>query len=216
MARLTVPDAGRTTTDPAEIAAFMAPFGIHYERWPARHDVGEDASNEEILAAYAPEIEKLKAAGGYVTADVINITPATPNLDAMLAKFDKEHIHTEDEVRFVVKGKGTFHIHPRLADGSNGPVFAVEMEPGDLINVPHHTRHWFDLCTDRTIRAIRLFQDTTGWTPHYETESVHVRYAPVCWGPAYLERHGLREGVEPLAAPTVAGVRLNSTPTVSS
>ena len=36
-----------------------------------------------------------------------------------------------------------------------------------MIRVPRGTRHWFDLCADRRIRAIRLFQDVSGWTPHY-------------------------------------------------
>ncbi len=113
---------------------------------------------------------------------MINVSPATPNLDAMLAKFSKEHTHTEDEVRFTVRGSGVFHIHPK-----NGPVFAIQIESGDLINVPRGTQHWFDLCEDKTIRCIRLFQDQSGWTPHYIDGGVHENYSPVCLGPAYLK-----------------------------
>ena len=80
----------------------------------------------------------------------------------MLNKFNAEHWHDEDEVRFIVEGRGLFHIHP-----PDGPVFAIEVEAGDLIRVPRGTHHWFDLCADRRIRAIRLFQDPSGWTPHY-------------------------------------------------
>src|ERR1041385_8540053 len=57
-------------------------------------------------AAYAAEIEQLKARGGYVTADVIDVTDSTPGLDAMLAKFSTEHWHDEDEVRFIIRGRG--------------------------------------------------------------------------------------------------------------
>ena len=89
-----------------------------------------------------------------MTADVIDVFPDTPNLDAMLTKFSSEHWHDEDEVRFIVEGRGLFHIHP-----TDGPVFAIEVEAGDLIRVPRGTHHWFDLCGDRRIRAIRLFQD---------------------------------------------------------
>ena len=63
-------------------------------------------NNEEILDAYSLEIERLKEAHGFVTADVINVSPETPGLDEMLAKFDKEHLHTEDEVRFTVEVQG--------------------------------------------------------------------------------------------------------------
>ena len=128
-----------------------------------------------------PEIDRLKAEGGYVTADVINVSPETPGLDAMLERFRSEHTHSEDEVRFILKGRGLFHIHP-----DNGPVFAIQVEAGDLINVPLGTKHWFDLCADRTIRAIRLFQDKTGWTPAYIDGGAHARYTPVCWSPAYV------------------------------
>jgi len=181
MARIRIQDEKREITDSQEICEFLKPFGIWYESWDVEGRIGPEATNEDILAAYAPEIDRLKEAGGFVTADVINVSPETPNLDAMLAKFSKEHTHSEDEVRFTVRGSGVFHIHPK-----NGPVFAIQVESGDLINVPCGTQHWFDLCDDRTIRCVRLFQDTTGWAPHYVDSPVHERYSPVCLGPAYV------------------------------
>ena len=193
MAVVNIPSQERTLEDVREINEFLSPFGIIYERWEATKPVGADAANEEILAAYAPEIERLKARGGYVVADVINVTADTPGLDAMLAKFNKEHTHSEDEVRFIVKGRGVFHINPQ----DKGPVFAIEMGPGDLINVPAGFRHWFDLCNDRTIRAIRLFKDPSGWTPEYTNSNLHENFAPLCWGPEYVASHGKRVmGVE--------------------
>ena len=181
MAVVTVPEENRTLEAPEEISAFLAPHGITYERWPLEDRVDPDASDEQILDAYRTELDELMAAGGYVTADVINVTPETPNLDALLNKFNQEHTHTEDEVRFILKGRGIFHLHPEGA-----AVFTVQTEAGDMINVPRGTRHWFNLCDDRTIRAIRLFQDTAGWTPHYVDDGVHDRFLPVCWGPQYI------------------------------
>jgi 1,2-dihydroxy-3-keto-5-methylthiopentene dioxygenase len=190
MAVIRVPDQDRQITDAGEISEFLAPFGIWYEKWEVESRVGADPTDQDILDGYSPEIERLKEKGGFVTADVINVSPETPNLDAMLEKFRKEHTHSEDEVRFTVKGSGVFHIHP---DG--GPVFGVQVESGDLINVPSGTRHWFDLCDDRTIRCIRLFEDPAGWAPHYVDEPIHENYAPVCWGPDYL---GPQEDFDPV------------------
>ena len=181
MARIRIQDENREISEAAAISEFLAPFGIWYEKWPVEGRIGPDATNEEILAAYAPEVDRLKARGNFVTADIINVTAATPNLDAMLAKFAKEHTHSEDEVRFTVKGSGVFHIHPE-----GGPVFAVQVEAGDLINVPCGTKHWFDLCSDKQIRCIRLFQDMSGWAPAYIEGGIHERYTPLCLGPAYL------------------------------
>jgi 1,2-dihydroxy-3-keto-5-methylthiopentene dioxygenase len=187
MAIVTVPSESRRITDPAEITAFLAASHIHYERWPLEDRVDPAAPAEQILAAYAPEIDELKRQGGFVTADVIDVYPDTPNLDVMLAKFAKEHTHTEDEVRFILQGRGVFHINP----GDAGkPVFGIEVWAGDLISVPLNTRHWFDLCNDRRIRAIRLFQDTSGWTPHYLADGVHAGYEPLCLGPAWVAGAG--------------------------
>ena len=182
MARVQIPDENCEIREPAEIKAFLKQYGIDFEQWDVDGRIGPEATNEEILEAYAPEIERLKKDHGFVTADVINVTPDTPGIDEMLQKFDKEHLHTEDEVRFTVKGSGVFHINPETA-----PVFSITVESGDLISVPNGTHHWFNLCSDKTIRCIRLFEDISGWTPHYIDNPIHANYAPLCLGPSYLE-----------------------------
>lgn len=179
MAVLRFPDQDRTIENEAEIRAELAPAGIDYERWSLDR-VPADCSAEQVLRAYAAEIDAMKQRGGYVTADVIDVNPETPNLDAMLARFDKEHTHSEDEVRFILAGRGIFFL--ALEKG----VAAVEVQPGDMLRVPQGTRHWFTLCADKRIRAIRWFQDTTGWTPHYTESGVDKGYQPLCFGPAYL------------------------------
>lgn len=182
MAIVRIPDEGRSFDDAEEVRNFLAGIGIGYERWEP--SVSSEGSAQQILEAYAQQINQLKADGGYVTADVIDVNPNTPGLDAMLAKFNIEHWHDEDEVRYIVAGRGLFHIHP-----SKGPVTAIEVEAGDLIRVPRGTRHWFDLCGDRQIRAIRLFQDASGWTPHYTNSGTDRNYEPVCLGPRYISPH---------------------------
>lgn len=181
MATVRIPSEDITLTGDAEIRDYLAARGIDYERVEPGSPLGADATADEVLAAFGSKIDELKASGGYVTADVIDVHPDTPGLDAMLRKFSSEHWHDEDEVRFVVEGRGLFHIHP-----SGGPVFAVEVEAGDLIRVPRGTHHWFDLCVDRRIRAIRLFQDPSGWTPHYTGTGVDEQFQPMCFGPGYI------------------------------
>lgn len=185
MATVLIPDENRVLTDTAEITAFLKPHGIWHERWELAERVSPTAPAEEILAAYKPEIDRLSAEGGYITADVMQVTPETPNLDAMMEKFKSEHTHTEDEVRFILRGAGLFHVHP-----DNGPVFAIQVEAGDLINVPKGVKHWFNLCADRNIRAIRLFQNPAGWTPQYVDNPVSGKYLPICFGPAFVDSQG--------------------------
>jgi 1,2-dihydroxy-3-keto-5-methylthiopentene dioxygenase len=180
MAVVKIPADNITLTDTQDVATFLAVRGIEYERWTPSRELSADATADAVLDAYSHQIEVLKQRGGYVTADVIDVKPDTPNLDAMLAKFNKEHWHDEDEVRFIIEGRGLFHIN------AGDSVFVLEVGQGDLIRVPRGTHHWFDLCADRRIRAIRLFQNPSGWTPHYTESGVDRGFQPICFGPSYV------------------------------
>jgi 1,2-dihydroxy-3-keto-5-methylthiopentene dioxygenase len=180
MAAIKIPAEDLTLTNLADVTAFLAARGIEYERWTPSRALGPDATADEVLDAYSAQVAALKKRGGYVTADVIDVKSDTPNLDVMLAKFNREHWHDEDEVRFILEGRGLFHIHAE--DG----VFVLEVAQGDLIRVPRGTHHWFDLCMEKRIRAIRLFQDPSGWTPHYTDSGVDRGFQPICFGPAYV------------------------------
>jgi len=181
VAVLRIPDENRSLREHDEVRDYLAGIGIDYERWESPADLPSNASADQVLSAYSQQVEELKSQGGYVTADVIDVNPDTPGLDAMLSRFNIEHRHDEDEVRYILAGRGLFHIHPQ-----QGPVVAIEVEAGDLIRVPRGTLHWFDLCGERRIRAIRLFQDKSGWTPHYSSSGAERNYEPVCWGPRYI------------------------------
>jgi len=181
VATVNIPDENRVISGADQVKECLAGIGIQYERWQTDVEIAPDAPADQILEAYSSEIDRLKIEGGYVTADVIDVRSDTPGLEAMLAKFNREHWHDEDEVRFIIQGRGLFHIRPR-----EGPVLAIEVEEGDLIRVPRGTWHWFNLCSDRRIRAIRLFQDPAGWAPRYTDSKVDARYEPVCLGASYI------------------------------
>ncbi len=183
MALVRIPDQDKSLTDREAITSYLQTCGIDYEKWIPAHPVAINAPAHEILQAYSTEIERLNARGGYVAADVIDVGPETPGLDEMLVKFSREHWHDEDEVRFIIAGHGLFHINPQ-----NKPVFAIEVEAGDLIRVPRNTWHWFNLCADRRIRAIRLFQDVAGWVANYTNSGTNRNFLPVCFGLAHFPR----------------------------
>ncbi|MBV9079967.1 MAG: cupin domain-containing protein [Elusimicrobia bacterium] len=136
-------------------------------------DGGDEISIEELRAEgvdaetlaldnFQPALDLKAAASGYVTQDVVEITPGMPNLEAVLAKFDKEHLHTDDEVRFVLAGRGIFDIRSR-----GDRWMRVEVYPSDYIAVPANRHHRFFVMDDKHIRCVRLFKDTSGWTPLY-------------------------------------------------
>ena len=112
--------------------------------------------------AFQGPIDSLKERGGYVHQDEVQLSPDTPNLDAICDKFKDEHLHTEDEVRFVLDGAGMFDIR-----STEDRWMRVTVEPGDLIVVPKDRYHRFFLTDAKAIRCVRLFQDKAGWEPHY-------------------------------------------------
>jgi 1,2-dihydroxy-3-keto-5-methylthiopentene dioxygenase len=180
MAHLRVTADGTEVSDADEIGAHLAAAGVTYGRWEVHGDLADDASPRDVLDAYGPQLKTVMAEGGYTTSDVIDLHPGVGGLQEMLARFNTEHWHDEDEVRFIVAGRGLFHIN------ADAGVLSLEVEAGDFLRVPRGTLHWFDLCGDRRLRAIRLFQDKSGWTPHYTGSGVDGRFQPVCLGQSYI------------------------------
>lgn len=135
--------------DSAEIGSeTLRAEGVHHERL-------------EVGAHDAP-LDALMRANGYVERDEVELRPTTEGLDAICAKFDREHTHDEDEVRFVLEGEGIFDIRSR-----DDRWMRVVVGVGDLIVVPKDRNHRFLLTDARTIRCVRLFQDRSGWVPRY-------------------------------------------------
>ena len=113
-------------------------------------------------AAYQSVLDELRSKRGYVTQDEVRLSPSTEGLEALCAKFADEHLHSEDEVRFILSGDGVFDIR-----SEDDRWMQVRVTAGDLLVVPARRYHRFFLTEARTIHAVRLFKDASGWTPHY-------------------------------------------------
>lgn len=163
---------GDEITDFDRIQQRLARLSIALNSWPAPTTtrahalLGQkslnDAEKEELLAAVDHRFEELKRNKGYTTRDLVVIHENIPGLADMLAKFEKIHYHTDDEVRYILAGCGYFGFVE-----SNGDQFLLEVSAGDYINVPAHTEHWFEMRDSKRIKAARYFIDTSGWTPVY-------------------------------------------------
>ncbi len=176
MSRLTVfrddtPGTPLLRTEEGEaIARELSAIGVRFERWDSPVELTPDDSPDTILDAYRPHLDRLMGDLGAGSADVIKLTPQTPNLKALRDKFLSEHVHTEDEVRFFVHGEGSFILHV------DGKVYDAHCTQGDLIAVPHGIRHWFDAGETPTVTALRVFTDTSGWVAHYTGDDVSERF----------------------------------------
>jgi 1,2-dihydroxy-3-keto-5-methylthiopentene dioxygenase len=180
MARI-ITSGSKDITDFATISKRLAGLGIALHAWTAPNTPRAeellakqsltDAEKEELLGAVQPRFEQLKREKGYQTRDMIVIHEGIPNLKEMLAKFEKIHYHTDDEVRYILAGRGYFgFVEP------DGGQFLLEVSAGDYINVPANTEHWFEMRDSKRIKAVRYFIDTSGWAPVY-TERAMAAFA---------------------------------------
>jgi 1,2-dihydroxy-3-keto-5-methylthiopentene dioxygenase len=154
----------------ADIASELAKVGVRFEQWEASQPIAPGASQDEVIAAYRADIDRLMAEEGYQSVDVISLTPDHPDRATLRQKFLSEHTHSEDEVRFFVAGAGQFTLH------LEGKVYDVLCEQGDLIGVPDGTRHWFDMSESPYFVAIRLFTNKDGWVAQFTGEDIAQRF----------------------------------------
>jgi 1,2-dihydroxy-3-keto-5-methylthiopentene dioxygenase len=157
------------TSDGGAIAGALAEIGVTFERWPTR-GLPADADGDTILAAYAPEVERLKAMGGYQSIDVVSVQPDHPDSAVMRTKFLSEHTHAEDEVRFFVRGEGLFTLH------AAGRVWNVLCSEGDLMSVPAGMTHWFDMGAAPNFTVIRMFVNPDGWVAAFTGSDIAERF----------------------------------------
>ncbi|WP_442599277.1 cupin domain-containing protein [Neobacillus sp. D3-1R] len=177
MAYIKFQENGNLIENQQEVLDFLTSQEVIYEHWditklPAHLNekyLLSDEEKEEILNTFDGEIAAISERRGYKAQDVISLSENTPNLEQLLVNFQKEHHHTDDEVRFIVSGHGVFIIQ-----GKDGAFFEVHLNPGDLISVPPNIRHYFTLKEDRKVVAIRIFVTTEGWVPIYEKEEVEA------------------------------------------
>ncbi len=165
----TPPQLIADSEDGETIAAHLEGIGVVFERWATR-DLPAGATQAVILEAYAPQIDRLKAQGGYRSVDALSVARGHPDRAALRTKFLSEHTHAQDEVRFFVDGEGLFTLH------THGRVFNVLCTRGDLISVPAGMQHWFDMGADPDFTVLRLFINPDGWVAKFTGDPIADRY----------------------------------------
>lgn len=161
---------GESVADHAVIANMLADLGVRFERWEASQPLSANADQNEVLKAYAVDVERLNAEYGFQSVDVVSLRPDNPNKEEMRRKFLSEHTHGDFEVRFFVDGKGLFYLH------AAGKVYVVLCEQGDLISVPANTTHWFDMGANPDFKCIRLFTVAEGWVGEFTGSELPAQF----------------------------------------
>ncbi|KAM5164304.1 acireductone dioxygenase [Mantella aurantiaca] len=117
-----------------------------------------DADNYES----DPELAKIRKVHNYTFMDIITIHKDTlPNYEQKLKIFYEEHLHLDDEIRYILEGNGYFDVRDQQDQW-----IRIAMEKGDLITLPAGIYHRFTLDENNYVKAMRLFVGDPIWTPY--------------------------------------------------
>jgi 1,2-dihydroxy-3-keto-5-methylthiopentene dioxygenase len=142
------------------------------QREPRRQTPNKPCSAETLLAlgvmsweldadAYEndPKLEEIREERGYSYKDVITVSPdKLPNYEAKLKSFFEEHMHTDEEIRYILEGSGYFDVRDK-----GDQWIRIAMGKGDMITLPAGIYHRFTLDDKNYAKAMRLFIGEPVW-----------------------------------------------------
>jgi 1,2-dihydroxy-3-keto-5-methylthiopentene dioxygenase len=111
------------------------------------HDSGREVDTAQLAALgikyfrfeTVEEVDKLALERHYKNRDVVNIAPTTlPNYEEKIKAFFSEHIHEDEEIRYILDGSGFFDVR-----NAGDEWVRIALEQYDLIIMPAGIYHRF-------------------------------------------------------------------------
>jgi 1,2-dihydroxy-3-keto-5-methylthiopentene dioxygenase len=120
--------------------------GVYYSQLPTLDSVNELAEQRH-----------------YKNRDVIDLNAdtfpgGTQAIQAKLDIFFKEHIHEDEEIRYILQGEGYFDVRD-----DQDKWIRVKVEKDDMLILPAGIYHRFTLTDKMSVKALRLFKDEPKW-----------------------------------------------------
>ncbi|CCU83283.1 1,2-dihydroxy-3-keto-5-methylthiopentene dioxygenase [Blumeria hordei DH14] len=112
-------------------------------------------SSEEEVAQIARERH-------YCESDIVTISPENlgTSYESKLDIFFHEHIHEDEEIRFICDGRGYFDVR-----NESDSWLRIALDKNDLIILPAGIYHRFSTDETNFVKAMRLFKKDPSWTP---------------------------------------------------
>ncbi|VVT55248.1 uncharacterized protein SAPINGB_P004501 [Magnusiomyces paraingens] len=145
--------------------------GLENEDKRLPHESSEEVSLKELnsIGVYTFHFDELTAVDAlaqernYRARDEVVVSPEAlgswKSYHAQLDTFYKEHLHEDEEIRYVLDGAGYFDVRNKAQDRW----IRTYVTKGDLMILPSGIYHRFTLTTDNYIKNMRLFQDKPKW-----------------------------------------------------
>nr|CAD2156639.1 unnamed protein product [Meloidogyne enterolobii] len=132
----------------------------------------DELANIGVEYFYVPtnnnnEIEEISIKRGYNYKDEIIVSrdKLLQNYENCVKRFFEEHLHLDDEIRYIIDGYGYFDVRNK-----DEKWIRILCEPGDLLILPAGIFHRFTLTKDDFIHVIRLFKGDPVWTAFNRTD----------------------------------------------
>ncbi|XP_004699118.1 1,2-dihydroxy-3-keto-5-methylthiopentene dioxygenase [Echinops telfairi] len=125
-----------------------------------------------------PELEKIRKERNYSWMDIITVCrEQLPNYEEKIKIFYEEHLHLDDEIRYILDGSGYFDVRDK-----EDKWIHIFMEKGDMITLPAGMYHRFTLDEKNYVKAMRLFVGEPVWTAynrpadHYDAREQYMKF----------------------------------------
>lgn len=155
-----------------EINTALQKRGIVYEKWEAAKFLTANSTDKEILTAYKADIDRISKKFGITSFDVCQVTENNPKKAEIRKKFNIEHTHSDEAVRFFVEGSGCFYVHFE----ERKEIVRFLATKDHFLVLPKGIKHWFDMGPDPNFRAIRFFATDKSWCAHYTESGLEANF----------------------------------------
>ncbi|KAJ8398218.1 hypothetical protein AAFF_G00430620 [Aldrovandia affinis] len=142
------------------------------QRLPHKCDPNKPVSLEELkhlgilywmlnadLYETDPELQKIREERHYSYMDIVTVHKDTlPNYEEKLKMFFEEHLHLDEEIRYILDGRAYFDVRDK-----EDKWIRISLRKGNLITLPAGMYHRFTVDETNYTKAMRLFVGEPVW-----------------------------------------------------